>query len=158
MSQKKDAQSRLLSNAKHPPLGKSPFLTMARAVLKAISTADPIVSGSKSSPSNYEKLSIRFHRCGGSPTTTQPKRPSTLGLLPSLLRVPSRLLASPLLASRLLVRRLLAPRLLVPWSGCRYCEPVLKCLPGRRRINSSGSLDISRRLSRVRRDALLTSS
>ena len=60
-------------------MGKSPLLTMARALLKGISTAGLIVS--KARPANYVKLSVRFHRGGRNSATTQSKRSGTLAAI-----------------------------------------------------------------------------
>jgi hypothetical protein len=81
------------------------------------------IAAAHNQSARYEKVSFRFDSsCSGS-VTAQSKRSSALGLLPSLLWVPPRLLA-PLLARWLLVRRFLASWLLVRWSsGSR--RPVL---------------------------------
>jgi hypothetical protein len=85
------------------------------------------VCGSQQQGSIYEKVSIRFNRSSSGSFAAQPERSSALGLLPSRVWLPPRLLASPLLASGLLVCWLLAPGLLVPWSS-NCCGPVLICL------------------------------
>ncbi len=125
-SRKREVICGVLSQLNDRSLEDRSSAPVVRRVLKRRINREPkTVCGSQKRSEIYEKISFRFNCSCSSPFTTQPERPSALGLLSSWL--PLRLLASPLLASRLLVCRLLASGLLVlvPRSSDSRCGPVL---------------------------------